>query len=58
MDQSYNIEYVGNVGGVKTQGRSCYMPSGISPTLTAGMDHGNTMPYIIIDEDEKETKEE
>ncbi len=34
------------------------MPSGISPTLTAGMDHGNTMPYIVIDEDEKETKEE
>jgi len=58
MENSNNIEYVGNVGGVKTQGRSCYMPSGISPTLTAGMDHGNTMPYIIIDEDEKETKEE
>ena len=38
---------VGNVGDIKTQGRSVYLSSGVSPTLIAGMSHGNTVPYIV-----------
>lgn len=44
------IKYVGNIGGIITQGRSVYLSDGISPTLLAGMSHGNTMPYIIEEE--------
>ena len=41
------VHKLGNVGGVDTQGRSVFLASGISPTLTAGMIKGNTVPYII-----------
>jgi len=41
------ILMVGNVGGVHTQGRSVYLTDSLSPTLTAGMTHGNTVPYIV-----------
>ena len=44
---SDQIIVAGNVGNKKTQGRTVYMAEGISPTLCSGMDHGNTMPYII-----------
>jgi DNA (cytosine-5)-methyltransferase 1 len=47
QNKKKEILYVGNVGGIKTQGRSVYLTEGICPTLTAGMSHGNTMPYII-----------
>lgn len=57
-EQNYNIQFVGNVGGVKTQGRSVYLTNGICPTLCAGMDHGNTMPYVIIEEENEEQTEE
>lgn len=45
------IKYLGNAAGKKTQGRSIYDVTGISPTLCAGMDHGNTMPYIMVQKD-------
>ena len=35
-----------NLSGKKTQSRTVYGTSGLSPTLCAGMDHGNTMPYV------------
>lgn len=38
---------VGNIGGGQTQSRMVYMPQGLSPTLCSGMDHGNTIPYIV-----------
>lgn len=41
------IKKLGNVGGGMTQGRSVYCSDGLCPTMTAGMDHGNTMPYVI-----------
>lgn len=41
------IMLIGNSGGGTTQGRSVYLAEGLSPTLTAGMTHGNTVPYII-----------
>lgn len=49
------IRYVGNLGG-KTQSRSVYMPNGLSPTLTAGMTHGNTVPYIVAEYKDKAQK--
>ena len=36
----------GNIAGKETQSRTVYSIDGVSPTLCAGMDHGNTMPYI------------
>lgn len=42
-----DIEKIGNLGGAFTQSRAVYHPEGLSPTLIAGMDHGNTMPYVI-----------
>lgn len=41
------IMLVGNVGGGTTQSRSVYLVEGLSPTLAAGMTHGNTIPYIV-----------
>ena len=38
---------VGNIGGGQTQSRTVYMPQGLSPTLCSGMEHGNTIPYIV-----------
>ncbi len=39
---------VGNVvGGGKAQGGSVYLVNGISPSLLAGMSHGNVMPFIV-----------
>lgn len=59
MEQNYNILKVGRVGEGKSQSKTVFLIDGISPTLTASMgDKGNTMPYIIVDENEKETKEE
>ena len=36
----------GNIAGKETQSRTVYSIDGVRPTLCAGMDHGNTMPYI------------
>ena len=59
MNQNCNILKVGRVGEGKSQSKTVFLIDGISPTLTASMgDKGNTMPYIIIDENGKETKEE
>jgi hypothetical protein len=33
--------------GGTTQSRSVYLVEGLSPTLAAGMTHGNTIPYIV-----------
>lgn len=41
------IMLIGNSGGGTTQSRSVYLTEGLSPTLSAGMTHGNTIPYII-----------
>lgn len=41
------VKSFGNFSEKKTQSRTVYDSSGISPTLCAGMDHGNTMPYTI-----------
>lgn len=41
------VKSFGNFSEKKTQSRTVYDSNGISPTLCAGMDHGNTMPYII-----------
>ena len=51
IDQSENdeIKKVGNVSGGITQSRTVYLDDGISPTLTAGMTHGNTIPYIVVE---------
>lgn len=58
MKQNYNILKVGRVGEGKSQSKTVFLIDGISPTLTASMgDKGNTMPYIIINNDEKETRE-
>lgn len=40
------VRRIGNVAGKETQSRTVYDSSGLSPTLCAGMDHGNTMPYV------------
>lgn len=40
------VNKLGNLGDIETQGRSVFDKEGISPTLIAGMDHGNTVPYI------------
>lgn len=47
MNTLPKVECIGNVGGLATQSRSVYLPDGVSPTLQAGMTHGNTVPYII-----------
>lgn len=41
------VKKIGNFSEKKTQSRTVYDSSGISPTLCAGMDHGNTMPYTV-----------
>ena len=46
-EESSRIVTVGNLGGVNTQSRSVYLGNGLSPTLNAGMTHGNTIPYIV-----------
>lgn len=38
---------IGNISDGKTQSRTVYMADGICPTLCSGMDHGNTIPYVI-----------
>ncbi|MBO4544121.1 MAG: DNA cytosine methyltransferase [Bacteroidales bacterium] len=40
------VNKLGNVGDADSQGRSVYDKEGYCPTLCAGMDHGNTMPFI------------
>lgn len=45
---------IGNLSEKNTQSRSVYNPNGVSPTLCAGMDHGNTMPHITIKEATKQ----
>jgi hypothetical protein len=57
INQNYKVQHVGNTTEKKTQCRSVYLTKGISPTLLAGMSHGNTVPYIIIEDNEKQTKE-
>lgn len=56
------IMLVGNSGGGTTQSRSVYLVDGLSPTLAAGMSHGNTIPYIVeikevIDEQDKSCRQ-
>ena len=43
---------IGNYALKKTQGRSVYSGGGIAPTLTAGMTHGNTVPFIVVKEND------
>lgn len=40
------VNKLGNVGDVVTQGRAVFDKENIAPTLIAGMDHRNTVPYI------------
>ena len=40
------VERLGNVGEIKTQGRAVFDSNGLAPTLISGMSHGNTVPYI------------
>lgn len=40
------VNKLGNVGEIITQGRSVFDKEGISPTLISGMSHGNTVPYV------------
>ena len=40
------IEFLGNVGEERTQGRKVFDSNGVCPTLLSGMTHGNTIPYI------------
>lgn len=40
------VNKLGNIGDVVTQGRSVFDKEGISPTLISGMSHGNTVPYV------------
>ena len=49
------IKCVGNTAGenIKTQGRSTYLIDGVCPSLCAGMTHGNTMPYIIVENNDE-----
>lgn len=45
---------VGNVvGRGKSQGGSVYLARAISPSLIAGMSHGNVMPFIVEVRDAK-----
>lgn len=42
------IKKLGNiVGSGKSQGGGTYSTDGICPTLISGMNHGNTMPFIV-----------
>ena len=47
---------LGNIANKNTQGRSVYHIGGICPTLTAGMTHGNTVPFIVIKEEHNEDR--
>lgn len=40
------VNKLGNVGDIVTQGRAVFDKENIAPTLIVGMDHGNTVPYI------------
>lgn len=40
------VERLGNVREIKTQGRAVFDSNGLAPTLISGMSHGNTVPYI------------
>ena len=46
LDERKNNDSRKSWGGC-TQSRTVYHADGISPTLQAGMDHGNTVPYIV-----------
>lgn len=43
-------KFYGQVGGV-------YSPDGISPTITTSAAHGNGMPFIIENEQQRKTDE-
>ena len=43
-------KFYGQVGGI-------YSPTGISPAITTSAAHGNGMPYIITDEQQRENDE-
>lgn len=46
---------IGHVGNGKTQAKTVYSTHDTSPTLIAGMSHGNTMPYIVVRGGENES---
>lgn len=46
FDNEVGVKRLGNVGDIDTQGRRVYDKEAISPSLLAGMEHGNTVPYI------------
>ena len=50
---SDKIEFICNLWGGRTQGRSLYDQNGIAPTLLSGMSHGNTVPHIMVKENER-----
>ena len=47
------IDKLGNIGNGKSQSRTVYGIRGVSPTLTSGMTHGNTIPYIVMENEMK-----
>ena len=49
------INKLGNVSDADTQSRTVYGTEGVSPTLAAGMSHGNTVPYIVVEEEDRNT---
>ena len=53
IQESVKLQEVNKLGGLfgNHQATSVYDTNSISPTLMAGMDHGNTMPYIVEKED-------
>lgn len=51
MNDGLTPTVIGNTGWGKTQSRTVYDIDNICPTLCAGMDHGNTIPYIIVEND-------
>lgn len=53
MNEDIRVIVLGNAAGKKTQGRTVYGMGGVSPTLCAGMTHGNTVPYVFIEEKEE-----
>lgn len=46
FDKEVGVKRLGNVGDIDTQGRRVYDKDTIAPSLLAGMEHGNTVPYI------------
>lgn len=42
------VKKLGNTGNGKTQSRTVYSVTGVSPILVHGMDKGNTIPYIVV----------